>query len=42
MEAKDKVKNEDSAAESPTSVLEDEVCSVLLLLPRTTINVFEE
>ena len=43
MEAKNKVKIDDSTAESPTSVLEDEVCSsVPLFLPRTMISVFEE
>lgn len=31
MEKKDKVNNEDLAVESPTSVLEDEVCYVISL-----------
>ena len=43
MEAKNKLKIEDSTTESPTSVLEDKVCSsVLVFLPRMMIIVFKE
>lgn len=37
MEAKNKEKNEDPAVDSPTSVLEDEVCSVVILRNRVII-----